>query len=53
MFATLGRLIEVALEREWLSLEHLKVLIMDEADKLVYKLGQQENSRQNNKNSIW
>ena len=38
VFATLGRLIEVAVEREWLNLSRLKIFIMDEADKLVYKL---------------
>ena len=38
VFATLGRLIEVAVEREWLDLSFIKVFIMDEADKLVYKL---------------
>jgi len=38
IFATLGRLIEVAVEREWLSLRSLKVFVMDEADKVVHKL---------------
>ena len=38
VFATLGRLIEFCFEREWLSLAALKVLIMDEADKMVNKL---------------
>lgn len=38
IFATLGRLIEVVIEREWLNLGSLEVLIMDEADKMVQKL---------------
>ncbi len=38
IFATLGRLIEVVIEREWLSLSKLQVFIMDEADKMVTKL---------------
>lgn len=40
IFATLGRLIEVVIEKEWLSLAKLKIFIMDEADKMVYKLRQ-------------
>ena len=55
VFATLGRLIEVVNEREWLDLANLSVLVMDEADKMVYKLKQENNKGKKGgaKNAIW
>ena len=45
IFATLGRLIEVTVERDWLNLHALKIFIMDEADKLVTKMRKQPSEK--------
>ena len=37
VFATLGRLIEVVREKEWMTLEKLKIFAIDEADKMISK----------------
>ena len=45
IFATLGRFIEVLTEKEWLSLSNLRIMIIDEADKMVNKLRHEQHTK--------